>query len=53
MRKCIKEVTERERWFNIVMGDKFKVEAGATDRCEIVRVSRGVGGGVVFSFAGD
>lgn len=30
--KMYRVVTERERWFNIVMGEKYKVDAGTTDK---------------------
>ncbi len=30
--KMYRVVTERERWFNIVMGDKYKVDAASTDK---------------------
>ncbi len=30
--KMYKVVTERERWFNIVMGDDYKVDAASTDK---------------------
>ena len=30
--KMYRVVTERERWFNIVMGEKYKVDAASTDK---------------------
>lgn len=30
--KMYRVVTERERWFNIIMGEKYKVDASTTDK---------------------
>ncbi len=30
--KMYRVVTEREKWFNIIMGDKFKVDTASTDK---------------------
>ena len=30
--KMYRVVTERERWFNVVMGEKYKVDAASTDK---------------------
>ena len=30
--KMYRVVTERERWFNIIMGEKYKVDAFSTDK---------------------